>query len=876
MARVPWSARALVTCSSWLAPADTRAGWRREWLAEVQAVAAAGQMAPMRFALGAPRHALALRVAAWRPSLVLADVRYGVRWLRHRPLFAATSIGTLAIGIGAVTAMFAIVYGILMKPLPYRDPSRLVQLWEANPLFNWTEATIAPGNAISWRERNHVFEAMAWYSGSASRAAGTADLTLDGDPPQHVLGMGVEANFFDVLGAPAVIGRTFAPGEDVPGKQHEIVVSDAFWRTHFDADRSVIGRQVRLNGVGFTVIGVMPASFHFDLAPADLWLPLAVKVDDLREVRRPHWMRVVARLKPGVTIAAAQADLTSIAEALAREHPDTNRLMSAGVGPLDDWFVGPVARPIVALFAAIALVLVIACANVASLLLVRASERSREIAVRAALGASRGRIVRQLLVESCVLAMAGAALGIAVAEGLLRIFRALAPAGVPRLDEIALSPAVAAFAAGLAGLATIGVGLVPAWHSARESVRRHLGDGQRTTAAGVHRVRRMLVAGEVALAVVLLVGALTALRSFRALVSVDAGFPADGLIVAKVSLPGSRYGADGQAAAFFDTFTGRLRAEPGVQAAGATIALPLEGSAWTGDLFIERQPSLHGRELRHKSVTPGYLEALGVPLLAGRTIAESDRAGTTLVVVANAAFARTFFPKGDAVGARISFDDPNPPHPQKWTTIVGVVGDERQDSLAVPAVPEVFQAEAQEEFSAMTIAVRSARPAADVLSAIRRDLRAMDPQLALANAAPFRELESRSVTAERAVAAAIAVFAACALLLATIGVYGVAAGAVAGRLREIGIRLAFGATGRDVVGLIVRQEFAAVAVGLAAGGLAAAGAGRVVGTMFYGVTGHDARSFAGGALVLLVAGALACLLPARRALRVDPATTLRE
>jgi predicted permease len=867
-------ARLVVRLAAPLVPRGERADWRREWLAELEAVAVGRRSSPWRFAMGAPWHALALRANGWRPSAFWADARHGTRWLRRRPVFALTAVATLALGVGAVTAMFAIVYGVLLKPLPYREPTRLVQLWETNPLFNWTEAAIAPGNAISWRERNHVFEDMAWYLGTASREAGAANLTVEGDPPARVHAMLVWANFFEVLGAPPAIGRTFAPDEDEPGKPLVIVLSDAFWRARFGADPHVVGETLRMSGRTYTVIGVMPAVFHFDQTPTDFWLAITSRLADFREVRRPHSLRAIARLKPGVTPAEARRDLSAVAAALEREYPDTNHLMGVGVGPLDDWFVGPVRRPLVALFLAIALVLVIACANVANLLLVGTSERAREIAVRAAIGASHGRLVRQFLTESLLLAIGGTACGVLLAEGGLRAFVALAPAGVPRLAEISLNPTVGLFAVGLAIMTTVAVGVAPAWHGAREDVRRGLGDGVRTTTTGVQRVRRGVVTAEVALAAVLLVGAFMAVRSFRALLGVNAGFPVDGLVVAKISLPNARYGSPNQASAFFGAVSANLRAEPGVSAAGATLQLPLEGSAWTGDLYIEGRPEFHGRELRHKSITTGYLEALGVPLVAGRTIGAADRTDTPLVAVANTAFASRFFPAGGALGARVAFDDPSPR--QKWTTIVGVVGDERQDSLAAPPVPEVYEAETQDEFSTMSVAVRSARPAGDVVALIRRDVRAIDPQLALSDAGPFADRLDRSVMPERAAATAIELFAVCAVLLATIGVYGVAAGVAAGRVREIGIRLAFGATGADVVGLIVRQEFVPVAVGLAIGGLLAAAAGRVVGAMFYGVTGHDALSFVAGAVTLLATGAVACLIPARRALRVDPAAALRQ
>jgi putative ABC transport system permease protein len=865
-------AQALVRLAAWLAPSNERDEWRREWLAELHYRATRGR--PLAaFALGAPIHALWLRKEQWRPTLIMSYLRFSLRALRRRPGLASASVLTLALGIGATTAIFSAVYGILLKPLPYRDPSTLVQLWEHNPLFNWTEAEIAPGNLISWRERNHVFADLAWYTASATRQAGVRDITFGGDRPTRVRALPVSGNFFDVLGVQARLGRTFARGEDVPGHHREIVLSDAFWRSHFAADPDIAQRTAVLNGVSFAVIGVMSPSFRFDQADIDFWVPLAMNLDEEREVRRPHFLRAVARLKPGVTVAQAQTDLSQIASALEREHPDTNRQMGVGVGPLDEWFVGQTRRPLLTFLAGVALLLFISCANVASLLLARASERAREMSVRAALGASRAHLVRQLLVESLVLAMVGTLAGVGLAVGALRVFVHLAPAGIPRLEEIGLHPAVAAFAVGLTWVTALLVGLVPALDAARTNLRNGLSLGVRATASRAPQLRRVLVGVEVMLAVVLLVGAMLTLRSFRALVGVDPGFAPAELASARVALPNARYGKDGEPSAFFEQVLAKVRSLPGVTSAGATAALPLEGRSWTGDLFIEGRPEVHGRELRHRSISAGYLETLGPRLIYGRTISSVDTATAPQVVVINDTLARQYFPNQNPVGRRIAFDTPGPK--TVWRTIVGVVGDQVQDGPGVPQEPEVYQSHLQEEWSDMAILVRTAAAPASVLAGLRQVIHDRDPQLAVYDVGPFSDHLARALVRQRFSTRLVGLFAGVALLLAAVGIYGVTSQVVAARTREIGVRVAFGATRTDVLRLIVRQELRVVIVGLAAGCGLAALASRALASMLYGVTVSDPASFGSAALVLFVVGLVACFIPARRALRVDPIAALR-
>ena len=862
----------MVRAAAWLVPADARSDWRAEWLGEIHARRAGGTV--LAFACGAPMHALWLQKEQWRPEMVGADIRFGWRQLRRRPGLAIAAVLTLAIGIGATTAIFSVVYGVLLKPLPYREPSRLAQLWEVNPLFKWTEANVAPGNMISWIERNHSFENLAWYFGSDTRSGGTTTLSYGGaGEPVRVTAQNVSRNFFDVLGVTPMLGRTFAPGEDAAGKQRVAVLSYAFWRRQLGGDPSVVNRMIQLNGRDFLVAGVLPSSFSFDNTSPDCWLPIAMDFGQLRDVRRPHYFHVVARLKPGVSLTQARADLVGIAKDLEREFPATNTQMSAGLGPLTDWFVGPARGPLMAFLAAVALLLLIACVNVANLFLARTMERAREMSLRAALGANRLRLIRQLIAEAGVVAVGGAAAGIALAYLAIRGFRQFAPEGLPRLSDVGLNLPVAVFAVGITAVVTLMTGLFPAWQASRADLRAGLGDGGRTT-TGSGRLGRWLVGAEVALAVVLLVGAGLTLRSFIALVSVRPNFPVSGLVSAKMSLPGIRYGETGKPAQFFETLASRLRAEPGVIAAGAATRLPLEGNDWTGQLFIEGRPDVHGRELRHKTITMGYLETLGTRVMAGRVFSAPDVLNGQTPIVINDALARQYFPAGNAVGARVTFNDPGPK--TKWSTVIGVVADEPQDGLGVPTQPEIYDPELLTDDGSMSVLVRSSLPPQDAIALLRKTARESDAQVALFDVRSMDDGLWRSVARERLAMSLAVIFAISALLLAAVGIYGVASHGVAQRTREIGVRVAFGATRADVVSMLLRDELSVVAAGLAAGAIGAFLMARLVSAMLFRTSAADWPSYLVGAALLVLSAIFACVVPARRALRVDPIVALRN
>ncbi|HEX5214559.1 MAG TPA: ABC transporter permease [Vicinamibacterales bacterium] len=876
-------AKWLIRVAAFLAPAECRDEWRREWLGELHASGTrqAGR-GPVRLALGAPWHALWLRLERWRPATLGADLKFGVRVLAKRPAFAICAILTLGLGIGATTAVYSVAYGVLFKPLPYRDPARLVQLWESNPLFNWTEATIAPGNLLSWRDRNSSFTDIAFYIGSESRRSDLSDFTLTTSEPIRVRALAVSVNLFDVLGVRPELGRVFVAGEDIPGRHRVAVLSNSFWRRAFNADPTVIDRRVPINGVDYQIVGVMPSTFTFDHADTDFWRPIATDWAQARQTRVPHYLRAVARLKPGVTVAQANADLSAIARDLEREFPESNKQMGAGAGLLDDWFVGLSRRPLQLFLIAVSLVLLIACANVANLMLAQLADRVREVSVRAALGAGRSRIVRQLLAEALVMAIAGVALGAAIAVAGVKVFIALAPPSIPRLDEVGLHPAVALFAAAVVVVTTLVVGVLPALQAARADLRNAIGDGTRTTAGPSQRLRRVLVAAQVALAMVLLAGAFVTLRSFRTLVHVNPGFDVDGLVTAKISLPSTRYADQGKSAAFFTGLAGDLRQVSGVAAAGAAAVLPLDGQSWTGALFIERQPAVHGRELRHVSVTAGYFAALGTPIVRGRDIADTDTAAGERVVVINEALARQYFEGQDPVGQRIAFDQPSPK--TRWRTIVGVVADHVQDGLGSPVKGEIYDSIAQDESTNMFVAIRIARgagggraiSAADAVAQLRRLIAARDPQIAAFDPAPFADRLAASVARERVATVLIGVFAAVALVLALVGLFGVTACAVSARMREMGVRIACGATSSQVRTLVVRSHLRLVIAGGGVGLVGAVVGMRAASALLYGARPLDVASLGASLGLLVLAALIACLIPARRAARVDVVNVLRS
>ena len=873
-------AKHLVAAAALLAPAADRDDFRREWHAEIDWWAReAPERAPYRAAsraCGAVVYAVWLRQQQWRLDMLWQDLKFGIRMLAGRPAFTSLAVLILALGIGATTAMFSLVHGVLLKPLPFKDPDRLMQLWETNPLRNWTHATASPANLLDWRERNRVFEDIAFYPGMDDRTPMASNSTLaagDADP-ERLRGIQVSTNFFSVLGVSPTLGRAFEPADGQPGRNRVLIISDAFWRARFNGDPSVVGREFTVNGRTHQVIGVMPRAFRFPAADIQAWGPFPM-TPEIAALRRPHYLRPIGRLKPGVTIEQARAEMTSIAAALEKQYPDTNTQMGAGLGPLQDFVVGNVRTPLLVFLGAVVLVLLIACANLANLLLVRATGRRREFAVRAALGGAGWRLARQLLVESLLLAVLGGLAGLAVGQWGISLIVSSTPGHVPRLDEVVLDGRVLAVVAILTTLTALLFGLAPAWHAAHPDVA-WVRDGTRSTSAGT-RTRRVLVIAQIAASVALVGCAGLLLRSFERLQAVSPGFDPNHAIAFRVSLPGAKYGDnDAKPIAFFEQFLERVRSVPGVTAAGGSTVMGLEGQGWTGDLFIEGRPDVWGRELRHKEVTPGYFPAMGLPILNGRNFTDADGAGAPRVVIVNEALVRTYFRDADPIGKRLLFGRARPggAAPPAWA-IIGVTRDEKQNALDEEVRPAVYASHRQDATLGMAIVVRSATSTAALLPAIRSELRRMDPGVGLFEVRSLREVVDESVARQRFTTWIVGIFAALALIIAAVGVYGVVSYSVNGRIREIGLRVALGATRRNVTRLVLRETFVLLAIGLAGGLLLCVSATRAIRTLLFDTAATDPLTYAGVVGVLFMSGVLASYVPLRRALGVDPNVALR-
>ena len=802
-----------------------------------------------------------------------SDLRYAARWLIRNPGFAAIAVATLALGIGANAAIFSFVRGVLLKPLPYPDPQRVVQVWEKTEREGRVQSAVPLSypNFRDFRDRSRSFDAISAYSDW------TFNLTGRGTPEQ-ISGALVSAGFFRVLGLSAVAGRTFHADEDQAGRDGVVVITRRFWERRFGGDPRVVGSALTLNGRTFIVVGIVASDLPvYNLDPGnELYAPISLGFSLDR--RGAHWLGAIGRLRKGISIADARAELAAIAGALAREFADTNVGFSANVVPAAEQIAGAVRPALLLMLGAVALVLLIAAANVANMLLARASARSREIAVRAALGAGRRRILRQLLTESVVLALAGAAVGLLLAFWGVDALRALAPADLPRLAEVRVDGAVAAFAVCAALASTLVFGIAPAWSLSRTALGETLKDsGGRSTGGRGGAVRHALVVAELAMSLVLVTGAGLLLRSLQKLESVDLGFARDGILTFQLQLPSSRYGKDPEAGAFHDRLMERLRALPGVSAAETMMGLPLTSDRYARLAFgkegAPRDPA-HPMIAHFNAVSPGVFSMLRVPVLRGRPLSSDDTLSRPKVALINEALVRRFFSGHEPLGRRIALTG-DPKH-EDWTTIVGVVRDFRDTSAASEPDPQIYTPYVQNTSNGFFVLLRTGRSRAGLMAEVRRQVAAVDPEQPLYGVHSFDEIIGSSFGQPRFRAMLLGGFGLLALLLAAVGVYGVMAYSVAQRTREIGIRMALGAAAGNVLGLMLRQVFRlsllAVAVGLAG----AAALSRGLGSLLYGVAPTDPTTFAAVAALLLGVATLAAYIPARRASRVDPTVALRH
>lgn len=797
---------------------------------------------------------------------LLQDLRYTLRMMAKSPAFTLIALVTLALGIGANTAIFSTVDSVLMRALPFDDPERLVMVWEDNSRAGYPKNTPAPGNFADWTARNRVFSEMEATRGTR------ANLTGDGTP-EFVFGRMVTASFFPVLGVQPLIGRTFSVEEDRTNAP-VVVISYALWHRRYLNDKAVIGNPIVMDGAKVTIIGVMPREFVFRQRDADFWRPIAFTAADLTQ-RGNHFLNVIARLRPGVTIEQARKDMSAVAAAMSKEYRE-NEHVGATIVPLREELVGNTRPGLLVLITASGSVLLIACANLASLLLARGMVRQREMAVRAAVGAGRGRLLRQMITEGLALATVGGVLGIAVVPAGIRIMARLVPESMPPTAEPALDARLLGFALALSLVTGLLFSILPAWQVARDSLQKNLSQGGRAgMSARTRRLRDALVVTEIALALVLLVAAGLMVRTMAKLQNMELGFRADHLLVARTALSQDRYPSAAARTSFTDRVLDGIRALPGVKAAAYGSTLPFQSGGNTAGYRIEGrtlEPNDPGDAL-YRAGSDGYLTTLGVQLLEGRVLDRKDRAGAAPVVVVNESFARRYWPAESALGHRITVDQPD----VVWRTIVGVVADVRERGYLLDARPAIYAPVAQQSlWHASELIVRAQGDPLSLAPAVRRIVGNVDPEQPVAAVRTMEGILDLAVADRRQQMALLGTFAGLALLLASLGIYGVLSYLVTQRSREIGLRMALGASASNVVRMVMRRGMLLTATGLAIGLGASWALTRLMKKLLYGVAATDSATLGGVSVLVAVVALLACCMPARRASRIDPILVLRE
>ena len=809
---------------------------------------------------------------------LIQDVRHGVRTLLRMPVFTVITVGVLALGIGANTAIFSVVDAVLLRPLAYRDSGRLVTI-----LMNGDDP-VSPANYIDWRDQSHAFAAM-----------GAADFwspNLTGvESPEHVAGLKVTQDLFPMLGIQPMLGRLFVEGEDKDGADREVILSYRLWQRRFSGDFNVLGKPIVLDGNAYEVVGVMPQGFQF--APfwathAELWVPNAfgARINN----RGGNSLRVFARLKDGVPLTQARVEMAGITGRLEQQYPGTNR--DVVVTPLKEKVVGQIETPLLVLLGAVGFVLLITCANVAHMLLARAAARQKEVAVRAALGARRGRIIRQFLTESLLLGCLGGATGLALSVLATRALIAISPANIPRMQTVTIDLRAALFLFAATLLTSVAFGLGPALQASSINVNDTLKEGSRGNSQGVgrNRLRSLLVISEFALALMLLIGAGLMIRTFAALQAVDAGFNPHNVVSMVVSVAGSGEADPARRPTFYHQLMERVRSLPGVQAAGAINHLPLAGDLWGWPFVIEGRPKPRPGESPsgvYRMVTPGYFAAMRLPLIRGRDVSETDSVSAPGVVIINERAAKEYWPAEDPMGQRISFDD-GKTNPPTWLTIIGVAKDAKQYDWAATPFPEVYLAafqnhdflgdsgsEVESHVAYITLVARTAGDPAAVAPAMKEAAWSLDRNLAISQVVTMDGVVADANAEPRFEMLLLTIFAAVALVLAGVGIYGVIGYSASRRTHEIGVRMSLGATRRDVLFLVVRQGLWLALAGSVTGLAGALLLSRLMTKLLYGVQPTDPATFVAVATGLGFVAMLACYLPARRATRIDPVAALR-
>ncbi|MFY9611397.1 MAG: ABC transporter permease [Blastocatellia bacterium] len=806
------------------------------------------------------------------------DLRFGARMLIKKPGFTLIGIITMALGIGANTAIFSVVYAVLLRPLPYQEPERLTLLWTKLDKIGLEQNWISEPEVLDFREQSELFESFGVVSG------GTFTLTGDGEPEQ-LSGAQVSTNFFSVLGAKIKAGRDFEPSEEIPGAPRVAILSHGFWQRAFGGEHSVIGSTISLSGRPTTVVGVLPANFALivpreALVPSgvDVWIPYAV--DYAKQERDSHGLTVIGRTKPGVTVAQAQEEMNGIA---ARLYPIyyTHTGFEVKVVSLHGDIVKKMRPALLVLLSAVGFVLLIACANVANLLLGRAAAREREMAVRAAMGAGRIRLVRQLLTESIMLSLLGGAMGLGLAVWGVDALLALSPADLPRIDEVSIDVRVLAFTFGIATLCGILFGLVPALNASRIDLTHSLKEGSRSVAGSAsHRMRGLIVVAEIGLSLVLLVGAGLLMRSFFRLTQVDAGFNAHNVLTMKMSLPRSKYKDGSAAASFYRQLLEKIQALPGVESAAAISHLPLSGDYWGGTLTFEgvtanaERGNLASFEVDQRVITPDYFTTMKTPLLEGRFFTAQDQRSKPFVAIIDETLARRLWPNANPVGRRVTFGR-FPDKPDPWIEIVGVVRHIRHHKLEAEVREQVYYPHAIASFSGMTLAIRTGSDPLNMVGAVREAVRSLDRDQPIYRIRTMDEMVAGALAPARFTLLLLFIFAGVAAVLAVIGIYGVMSHSVTQRTHEIGVRMALGAQVSDVLKMIVGQGTRLVALGIGAGLIGAFSLTRLMASLLFNVSATDSTTFVVISVILAGVALAACFVPALRAAKVDPVVALR-
>jgi predicted permease len=804
---------------------------------------------------------------------LLNDVRYGLRMLRKSPSFTFFAVAVLALGIAANSAIFSIADAVLIRPLPYADANRLVMIWEDASAYGFPKDTPAPGNFSDWKSRNQVFSDVA-----ATGFGGSFNLTGQG-LPEKLTGREVTANLFSVLGVTPEFGRDFHPEDDIPGATPVTILSHGLWLRRFGGDPQILGKEISLNYEKCTVIGVMKRGFQFPDREAELWVPERFTKEELAN-HGSHYLEVVARLKPGVSLKSANADLTVIAHQLEKEHPDSNSKVGALAVPLREEFAGDTRPAILMLVGAVCFVLLIACANVANLLLSRATGRRREMAMRLALGATRGRIVQQMLTESVLLAILAGVAGLLLSVWGTRFLAKLIPGGIAPSTGTGVDGRVLLFTLAVTLATGILFGIIPASRVSQFHLTPSLkqGGGQSGVGSGGQRLRDALVICEVALAIVLLAGGALMIRSLQNLYHLDPGFRADHVLVMHTPLPDQKYKTLAQRNAFYDQVLAKVENVPSVVAAGYTTWIPLTNAGGAMGVTLEGKPEpAPGQALipNVRIISKNYAAALGMKLIEGRLFEKGDGFGKPLVALINQTLARNYWPGEDPVGKR--FKTGRYAEKSPWITVAGIVGDIHQAGLDVPARPEMYFPYQQQDdgFSPEYLAVRTSGDPMALAEIVRQQIWAVDKEQPVAGMMPLEDLVDDNLASRRMQASLLSGFAGLALLLVTLGIYAVLSFAVTQRTQEIGVRVALGAQPHDVLRMIFSQGFKLFLIGAAIGLAAAFALSRALVHLLFGVSAYDPASFGSVTLLLAAVALLACYIPARRATRVDPLVALR-